>query len=192
MKTIVWDIDDVLNDCTKTWLENCWRPAHPGCTLKYEDITENPPHRLLCVKRDEYLDSLDRFRLSPQARAMVPDAYLMNWFKKCGFRYRHIALTARPRKTVFSAIDWVLQYYSEWFQTFSFVPAERHGEPPGHPDRDKSDFLAWLVKADYFVDDHPGNVMAAKKLGIEAFLVARPWNSGGLALEDIVETRLKK
>jgi hypothetical protein len=192
MKTIVWDIDDVLNDCTKVWLESYWLPAHPSCKLKYDDLTENPPYRLLGVKKEEYLDSLDRFRLSPAAQAMLPDAYLINWFRKNGLRFRHIALTARPRKTVFSAIDWVLQYYSEWFQTFSFVPAERHGEPPGHPDRDKGDFLAWLGKADYFIDDHPGYVMAVKKLGIEAFLVARPWNSGGLTLRNIVETGLTK
>jgi hypothetical protein len=152
MKTIVWDIDDVLNDCTKTWLETFWLPAHPGCKLKYGDLTENPPHRLLKVEREEYLHSLDKFRLSPQARAMVPDDHLINWFRINGARFRHIALTARPRKTVFSAIDWVLQYYSEWFQTFSFVPAERPGEPPGHPDLNKSDFLAWLGKADYFID----------------------------------------
>ena len=192
MKTIVWDIDDVLNDCTKIWLESYWLPSHPDCTLKYENLTENPPHGLLGVKREEYLASLDGFRLSPQAQMMIPDAHLLNWFKKNGVRFRHIALTARPRKTVYPAIEWVLRYYSEWFQTFSFVPAERPGEPPGHPERDKGDFLSWLGKAGYFIDDSPDNVMAAKKLGIEAFLVARPWNSGGLALRDILETGLRK
>jgi hypothetical protein len=122
---------------------------------------------------------------------MIPDNYLINWFGQHGVQFRHIALTARPRKTVFTAIDWVLKYFSEWFQTFSFVPAERYGEPPGHPDRDKNDFLSWLGKADYFIDDHPGNVTAAQKLGIAAFLVARPWNSGGITLRDIMETGLK-
>lgn len=192
MKTIVWDIDDVLNDCTRIWLESFWLPVHPNCSLKYEDITENPPHRLLGVKKEEYLDSLDRFRLSPLAQAMTPDTHLMNWFRNSGVRFRHIALTARPRKTVFSAVNWMLQYYGEWFQTFSFVPAERSGESPGHPDRDKSDFLLWLGKADYFVDDHPENVTAAGKLGVKAFLVARPWNSGGLRIDDILETEFEE
>lgn len=192
MKTIVWDIDDVLNDCTKIWLEGCWRPDHPDCTLKYEDITENPPHRLLGVTKEEYLRSLDGFRLSPAAQAMIPDAHLTNWFQNNGIRFRHIALTARSRKTVFAAIDWVLQYYSEWFQTFSFVPAARQGEPPGHPDRGKGDFLAWLGKADYFIDDSNDNVLAARQLGIAAFLVSRPWNKGGLTIEDILENGLIK
>ena len=167
-------------------------PSHPNCTLTYESVTENPPHRLLGVERGEYLDSLDSFRMSPQAQAMIPETHLLNWFKKKGACFRHIALTARPRKTVSVAVEWVLCHFGEWIQTVSFVPAERPGEPLGHPDRDKGGFLSWLGKAVYFVDDNPGNVTAAKELGIEAFLVSCPWNSGGSALRDIVETGLKK
>lgn len=187
MKTIVWDIDDVLNDCTKTWLEKCWLPSHPGCALKYENLTENPPHRLLGVKKEEYLDSLVGFRLSADAQQMVPDVYLITRFKKNGIRFRHIALTARPRQIVFAAMDWVQKDYGEWFQTFSYVPAKRPGEPLGHPDRSKEDFLKCLEKADYFIDDHPGNTAAAKKLGIMVSLVAHAWNSGGPTLRDIVQ-----
>jgi len=190
MKTIVWDIDDVLNDCMKTWLESFWLPAHPDCSLTYNTIIENPPYRILGVKKEEYLDSLDKFRVSPLAQTMIPDSKLLNWFKKDGWQFRHIALTARPRKTVSSAIVWMLQHFSEWFQTFSFIPAERCGELSGHPDREKSDFLLWLNKVDYFIDDNPENVMAANKIGIKAFLVARPWNNGGLPMEDILETGL--
>jgi uncharacterized HAD superfamily protein len=192
IKTIVWDIDDVLNSSTKTWLENCWLPAHSGCTLKYEDITENPPHRLLGVTREEYLESLDEFRHSSQAEAMIPEKHLINWFREDGSRFRHIALTARPRKTVSPAIEWMLKYFGEWFQTFSFVPAERPGEAPGHPDRDKAGFLKWLGKADYFIDDNHENVKAARHLGIAAFLVSSPWNKSELTLRDIVENKLKK
>jgi hypothetical protein len=192
MKTIVWDIDDVLNDLTKQWLEKNWLPARPGCTLKYEDITKNPPHHLLGVSMEEYLESLDNFRLSSCASAMIPDAYLITWFRKKGSGFRHIALTARPRKTVSPALDWMLRYFGEWFQTFSFVPAERPGETPGHPDHDKAGFLSWLGKADYFVDDNHENVKSAQHLGIAAFLVSCPWNSGGLTLGDILENELIK
>jgi hypothetical protein len=191
MKTIVWDIDDVLNDSTRVWLEYCWLPAHPGCALRYDDLVENPPHLLLGVEKADYLKSLDLFRLSPLARDMTPDPRLLQWFRDNGTRFRHIALTARPRKTVSAAIDWVLLYFGQWFQTFSFVPAERPGETPGHPDLGKGDFLAWLGRADYFIDDHPANVLGAQELGIEAFLVARPWNTGGSTLEEIVENGLK-
>jgi hypothetical protein len=192
MKTVIWDIDDVLNDSTRIWLEKSWLPAHPECMLKFEDLTENPPHRLLGVTREVYLESLDEFRLSPQAGAMIPDAHLLSWFRKKGSGFRHIALTARPRKTVSPAIEWMLLYFGEWFQTFSFVPAERLGEAPGHPDHDKASFLSWLGKADYFIDDNNENVKAARHLGITAYLVSRPWNSDGLTLRDIVENELKK
>ncbi|MEN6374047.1 MAG: hypothetical protein ABFD75_04580 [Smithella sp.] len=192
MKTIVWDIDDVLNDSTKTWLENYWRINHSDCTLIYENITENPPHRLLGISSNDYLTSLDAFRLSPQADAMLPDSQLITWFDKKGMRYRHIALTARPGKTVLPAIDWVLQHFGKWFQTFSYVPSERQGEAPGHPDRNKAGFLSWLDKADYFIDDNTSNVEAARNLGITSFLVSRPWNRGGLSLTDIIKNKLSE
>jgi len=191
MKTIIWDIDDVLNDSTRTWLEKCWLPAHPECALKFENLSENPPHRLLGVTREEYLASLDAFRLSPHAHAMEPDGRLIEWFRKDGSRFRHIALTARPRKTVSPAIDWMLRHFGQWFQTFSYVPAERPGEAPGHPDHDKAGFLSWLGKVDYFIDDNAENVNAARQLGIEALQVAQPWNRGGLSLDRIVSRELK-
>jgi uncharacterized HAD superfamily protein len=192
MKTIVWDIDDVLNDSTRIWLEHCWLPAHHDCTLKYENVTENPPHRLLGVTREEYLESLDEFRLSAQAGAMIPEKHLITWFRKKGSGFRHIALTARPRKTVSPALDWMLRYFGNWFQTFSFVPAGRPGEAPGHPDHNKAGFLSWLGKADYFIDDNHENVKAARQLGIAAFLVSRPWNNSGLTLRDILQNELMK
>jgi len=187
LKTIIWDIDDVLNNITKIWFTDCWIPAHPDCRLNFEDLTENPPHRLLGIKREEYLASLDRFRLSPDVLKMIPDIHLINWFKRNGVKFRHIALTARSRKTVHSAFAWVLLYFGQWFQTFSFVPAERIGEPPGHPDREKVEFLSWLGKGDFIIDDNAGNIAEAKKLGIEAFLVDRPWNQDGRSLVNILE-----
>ncbi len=47
MKTIVWDIDDVLNDLTRAWFETAWLPAHRECRLTYEELKVNPPHELL-------------------------------------------------------------------------------------------------------------------------------------------------
>jgi hypothetical protein len=191
MKTIVWDIDDVLNDCTKIWLEHCWLPAHPDCRLRYGNLTQNPPHRLMGVSKTHYLDSLDTFRLSSEADQMVPNDRVMEWFKRHGTRYRHIALTARPRQTISPSMVWMLRHCSEWFQTFCFVPAERPGEPPGHPDQSKREFLSWLGKADYFIDDSAVNIDEARTLGIHAFLVAQPWNSSHMTLMDILKTLVK-
>lgn len=188
MKTIVWDIDDVLNAFTRTWFTGFWLPMHPDCNLEFNDLTENPPHRLLGVEKREYLESLDRFRLSPEADSMPPDLSVQNWFKKCGGDFRHIALTARSRQTVVPAIAWLIRHYGQWFQTFSFVPSEREGEAPGHPDREKRDFLQWLDKADFFIDDNPDHVLAANLLGITSFLVAQPWNGSDLSLMETLNT----
>jgi len=186
MKTIIWDIDDILNDLTRSWLNNAWLPAHPDCPMHYDILTQNPPHNLLGIDKTEYLVSLDTFRLSAKAEEMVPDAHVMEWFSSHGEKFRHIALTARPRGTVAVAIAWVLKHYGKWFQTFSYVPAQRPGEPLGHPDLEKHEFLSWLSKADVFIDDSPHNVEEAGKLGIQSFLAAQPWNNSTYTLIDIL------
>jgi phosphoglycolate phosphatase-like HAD superfamily hydrolase len=187
MKTIVWDIDDVLNDSTRAWFETAWLPTHPACRLGYHGLTTNPPHELLGVSKDEYLASLDRFRLSRDAASRLPDKSLLDWFRAHGDQYRHIALTARPRETVCPALQWLLGHFGEWFQTFGFVPSKRPGQSSGQPDCGKADYLAWLDKADIFIDDSPDNCLAAKKLGIASFLVAQPWNESRLTVSDILE-----
>lgn len=186
-ETIVWDIDDVLNDLTKQWFETEWLPEHRNCPLSYNQLIANPPHGLLGVLKEEYLASLDKFRLSPEAAAMTPDKMLINWFFEYGDRYRHIAMTARPRNTVYPVMKWLLEHFGEWFQNFSFIPSERRGQSSRQPDRSKGDYLAWLGKADYFIDDNTENYIEAKGLGIRAYLVAQPWNKSNLSLRDILK-----
>jgi hypothetical protein len=188
MKTIVWDIDDVLNDLTRAWFETEWLPKHPVCRLGYEALNANPPHELLGVSESEYLQSLDRFRWSPQAASREPDQALVRWFRGCGDQYRHIALTARPTQTVFPALQWLLRHFGAWFQTFGFVPSRRPGQTSGQPERTKGDYLAWLGRADIFIDDHPEHCRAAQQLGIRSFLVAQPWNESRSTLGDILES----
>jgi hypothetical protein len=186
MNTIVWDIDDVLNDLTRAWFETAWLPMHPDCRLRYNELKVNPPHELLGVAKEEYLASLDRFRLSQEAATRAPDNTLVDWFRAQGNHYRHIALTARPRETVCPAFQWLLRHFGEWFQTFGFVPSKRPGQSSGQPDRGKSDYLAWLGKTDFFIDDSSDHCLAAEKLGIRSFLVAQPWNESRLTVSDIL------
>ena len=42
MKTIVWDVDDVLNDLMAAWFYEAWLPAHRDCTVTYAQIAQNP------------------------------------------------------------------------------------------------------------------------------------------------------
>lgn len=186
LKTIVWDIDDVLNHLTLAWFEKEWLPRQQDCRVGYSELAENPPHRCLGIKLDEYLISLDRFRLSATAAAMRPDPLVIKWFQANGQYYRNIALTARPRRTVGAAIQWVLDYFAPWIQLFGYVPSPRKGDKSFQPDLSKGDFLAWLGKADFFIDDSPANVRAAEQLEIKSFLVDQPWNEGGLTLAEIL------
>ena len=47
---------------------------------------------------------------------------------------------------------------------------------------------AVLENIDIFIDDNLRNVHEVKSLGIRCFLVSRPWNSGGMKIEEILES----
>jgi len=182
VKTIAWDVDDVLNDLMRRWLEDWWLPGHPGLALRYEEILENPPHRLLGTTEDEYLRSLDEFRLSDIAAKMVPVPEVLDWFKRYGRSFRHIALTARPAATAPPASQWVFTHFGEWIRTFHFVPAARGKGDTSEYDKSKGDYLSWLGKVDVLVDDRSSNIESAKELGIAGVLMPRPWNRNSSAI----------
>lgn len=107
MRTIVWDVDDVMNAFTREWLMREWLPRNPNCRLTFHELTRNPPHELLCVTLDEYRGSIDRFRESAAGRALQPLPEVRTWFESYGARFRHVALTARPLASVPHAAAWV-------------------------------------------------------------------------------------
>lgn len=175
MITIAWDVDDVLNDLMKEWL--LWFSERKNLKIDYEQITENPPHILIGITKQEYLKSLDEFRLSEQYQRMKPTKEVFDWFETEGHRFRHIALTATPLKTAPTTALWVLRNYGRWIRTFHFVPSMREGETLTEYDRDKSEFLRWFGKVDFLIDDSEENVNSAKRIGVKALLWSRPWNS---------------
>jgi len=186
MLTIAWDVDDVLNDLTRTWLEEWWRPRHPGCMLKYEDVKKNPPHQLLGVELDEYLQSLDDFRLSGRYEQMQPNPEVLEWFKKYGSSFRHIAVTSVPRVAAPVSASWVIRHFGDWIRTFHFVPSPRPGDIPTTYESTKAGYLRWLNRVDIFIDDNTRNVHEVRSLGIRCFLVSQPWNSSTLRKEDLL------
>ena len=176
MKTIVWDVDDVLNDLMKCWFDD-FLSFHEECPLTYADITQNPPHEILGLTKEAYLSSLDDFRLSQQGQKMRPVNEILEWFKCHGSKCRHMALTSRPRQTVAVASQWVFEHFGDWIRTFHFIPAERAGEDILYWDKDKREFLRWLNKADALIEDNEENIQAARDLGITALMMPRPWNA---------------
>jgi hypothetical protein len=187
MKTIAWDVDDVLNELMRTWLAEAWLPAHPGCRIGYEEITTNPPHELLGCKKAEYLASLDEFRRSAAGREMQPNAEVLAWFGRHGSRFRHVAITAVPLAAAHLSAAWVMRYFGRWIRTFHMLPSHRDGEDLPLYDRSKGEALAQWKAIDALVDDHPRNLASAEQLGIRTFCVPRPWNQAAGSLTDMLE-----
>lgn len=177
LKTIVWDVDDVLNDLTREWFESAWQQEHPtSAAIRFEDLKENPPHGILGVSLPHYLESLDRFRASATGRSLTPRADVLQWFERYGSVFRHVALTATTAAAAPDATAWVLRNFGRWFRVVAFVPSPRPGVDLPQYDANKTSFLQWLSKADFFVDDRPDNLEGARSLGIATLPAPAPWN----------------
>jgi hypothetical protein len=185
LKTVVWDVDDVLNDLTRAWFEAWWRPL-PGTPegLRYEDLTENPPCSLLGVTKADYLESLDAFRRSPEAERLQPEPEVLAWFREHGSRCRHVALTAVPLCAAGCSARWVFSHFGSWIRTFSLVPSPRGGVTAPTYDGDKIQHLGWLQRGDVLVEDQPVTVRDASAIGIPGVLMPRPWNGAGRSQRD--------
>lgn len=176
MATIVWDRDDVLNDLLRCWLEDWWKPGHPDCTTAYEDLTENPPHRVIGIRLEEYLESLDAFRLSTLADAMDPLPDVLLWFERHGGDHRHLVLSSTPVATAATAAAWTFRHFGRWVDSFHLVPSPRASDRAPSRYGDKGEYLHWLAKGDAFVDDSPAHVESARRAGLDGVLFPRPWN----------------
>lgn len=177
MLTIVWDVDDVLNDLAMRWFAEAWLPAHPDCSLSFEGFAAAFPEVALKTSREEYLASLDAYRHSGAYAAQPPRADVLGWFERHGGEARHVALTAVPLHAARISSEWVMRHYARWIRGVNIVPSPRPGDPAGPPERDKGAWLAWFGRADVVVDDNPANVQAADALGLRGLLFPRPWNA---------------
>jgi len=175
MKTIIWDVDDVLNNLMEEWFENHWLVSHPGCKLNYNDLVANPPHEILGTTLNEYRKSLDEFRGRHGFQFKpVPEVY--EWFQTNGSNYRHIALTAVPLALAHISAAWVYQYFGNWIRSFNVVPSPRETDPSFHYDLSKKDFLYRFDKESILIDDNLKNIRDAMSLGLKTITFPRPWN----------------
>jgi 5'(3')-deoxyribonucleotidase len=184
MKTIVWDVDDVLNDLMKEWFGR-FRLDHPSCLVSFEDLIENPPHHILGIAFDDYINSLDNFR-SQYFMSLTPNPEILNWFRKYGILYRHIALTAAPLATANESSRWVMKHFGVWIRTFHFLPSLRSGENLPIYDQSKIDFLKWLNKGDVIIDDNINNLRGSRDASLNTILWPRPWNSSRQSISEIL------
>lgn len=179
--TIAWDVDDVLNDLMGGWL--AWYRERGPTAITYEEIAENPPYRLLGISRDEYLASLDAYRLSDAARGQQPVPEVLAWFEEHGDGAHHIAVTATPLATAPGSAEWVVRHFGRWIRTFHVTPSPRVGD--GIAEREtKTASLARLGGADMAVDDLPANLEGMPEMGIATLVFPRPWNGAPGTISD--------
>jgi hypothetical protein len=184
--TIVWDVDDVLNDLMWAWFHDCWLPDHPDCRVSYAEIRRNPPNELLGITFEEYVASLDAFRLSDRGRRLTPNPAIRRWLQQNGRHFRHMALTARPLAFAGGAAEWVFQHFGDYIRCYGVVPSRLDPAAPVY-DRDKADFLRWFKEADFFIDDAEANVSVVAELGVETILFPQPWNCATHSVDDALK-----
>ena len=186
MKTIIWDVDDVLNDLMRAWFED-YSALNGTRHVTYDRLTSNPPHELLGISRTEYLASLDKFRLSEMAGTMKPVHEIFEWFCRYGESCHNVALTAAPLCASPVCAEWVMRNFGLWIRSFNVIPSPRPGIEAAQYHGAKSDFLGWWGKADILVDDSEENIAGAVSLGIQAVLFPRPWNRSVLTIKETLE-----
>jgi len=187
MKTIIWDVDDVLNDLMRSWFEEYATSGGADTHITYNQLTSNPPHELLGISRMEYLASLDAFRLSEMAGTMKPVHEIFEWFCRYGESCHNVALTAAPLCASPVCAEWVMRNFGLWIRSFNVIPSPRPGIEAAQYHGAKSDFLGWWGKADILVDDSEENIAGAVSLGIQAVLFPRPWNRSVLTIKETLE-----
>jgi len=188
MKTIVWDVDDVLNDLMNVWLEQFWQPKH---RLDYESIKVNPPHQLLGVSKEEYLSLLDDFRLSGNYDRLEPIKEIKKWFTVNGAKCRHVALTRVPIAASHISAAWVMRNFGDWIRSFHFIPSYRAGENPPVYDENKGAYLNYFGRADLLIDDTVENIEMAEKAGVKTLVFPRPWNQSKMTIDQLLDEVLK-
>jgi hypothetical protein len=186
MLTIVWDVDDVLNDLMYQWFTFCWLEKTPGCRVAYAGLSGNPPDEALGIARATYLDSLDAFRTTDRARNMQPNDQVLGWMRQYGARFRHIALTARPLESAPDVAHWVMKHFGAWIRNVGVVPTRAAEDVPVY-DRTKGEYLKWLRCGDIMVDDSIENVSQAQSLGMKSLLYPQPWNRSALTVATLLK-----
>jgi len=187
LKTIAWDVDDVLNNLMKVWLEQFWQPKNVGHSPNYEEIKVNPPYQLLGVNREEYLASLDEFRLSGRYDQMKPLKEVNDWFLENGAKFKHVAITMVPIAASHISAAWVIKNFGKWIRSFHFIPSYRVGEKLLIYDENKGTYLHYFGKADLLIDDTLENIEATEKYGIKTLTFPRPWNNAKQTIKQTLD-----
>jgi len=184
MKTLAWDVDDVLNSLMRVWFEEFITNSQREIKIGYDQLSENPPLKLLGITMKQYHVSLDEFRLSGRYERLEPNGEILNWFNVYGHCCRHLALTAVPLAAAPISSAWVLKHFGKWIRTFHFVPSKRSEEAIPVYDRSKVDFIDRHGNIDILIDDNFEHIEQAAQIGLQGILITQPWNAGKIDMSD--------
>jgi len=178
MKTIVWDVDDTLNFLVREWL-SFYKDSHPECKLNYDQLTNEKLIEVLKIDERELCDSFDNFKIKGYFDILQPNIEILNWFKKYGDNFYHIALTASSLKTVYVSARWVFKHFSEWIRNFHVVPSYRYTHVYTVYDASKAEYIKRIGGVDIVIDDCIKNYNEINKTkGVKCYLIKKPWNKG--------------
>ena len=171
---LIWDVDDVLNTLMQQYIA-CGLPENAK-RLSYEELTENPPHKLLGISKEDYLSSLDRVRAG-DFYDLLPRPEVAAFFAECGHLFDHMILSAVPLKFMEKSSAWVLHYFGEWIQNCLFIPSVR-------PDccvksqmfSGKAEAVKFFGQRAVLIDDSVKNVEETRSSGGRAVYFPAPWN----------------
>lgn len=172
LPVILWDVDDVLNRLTEIWLDTSARKFNPA--VAYGELTRNPPHELLKISKQEYLDSLDDCRERFLYRE-PPRAEIMAFFQTSGRFFRHVALSAVPAAFMGRSAEWIFRYFGAWIQAVCFIPSPRENFPIASMSFNSKPEAAASFGG-VLIDDSCANVSGVLESGGEARLFPAPWN----------------
>ena len=82
MVTIVWDVDDVLNDLMYQWFTHCWLRG-PGCKLSFEELNANPPTRFSAFRARTTLILLTD-SAEPKSNSICARMESLSWLRGYG------------------------------------------------------------------------------------------------------------
>ncbi len=167
---IIWDIDDVLNNFTKEWLN--WYNKQNKKDFLYLNLYENPPCRYINIKIEDYLNSIDCFRKEKFLK-LKPRKEIIEWFKKSPVeKIFNIALTSIPEKFIEMSSFWLFKNFKTWIKGFFSVPTIRNSNLK----QNKENIIKLMKKVDIFIDDNEQNVNSIKNFVKHSLIFPAPWN----------------
>ncbi len=193
MYTIIWDIDDTLNEYIYRWF--IWYKFNNSlCNIdRYEDITINPPYNLLNITKERYLISIDKYK-EESYYILKPKEEIFKWFEEYGYKAEHIVLTSSPIESANISSNWVFKHFGNWIRSFNIVPSKRRNVYHIEYHKNKAHFIKELNKEKIiFIDDNEKNIKEVEKLklGIDTFCVKQPWNTG-ISIKKILKELTKR